>query len=89
MILYYIFNLENKKMKIVLIEWLDSKEGPSGWEYREEVEPLKPVSCKSVGFLIGNNKKYKTLVSTISKHQILSRITIPSCSIINYRVLSQ
>ena len=38
---------------IVLIEWVDSKR-MERWEYFDEIEPLPPCVCYSVGFLIRN-----------------------------------
>ena len=76
-------------MKIVMIEWLDSKNGSSGWEYLDELEPLKPVACKSVGFLIEDEKSHKTFAPTVGGGQVLGRITIPACSITNFQILSE
>ena len=76
-------------MKKVYIEWLDSKSGPTEWEYLEDIETLNPVSCHSIGFLLEDNERYKTLASTISESQVWGRITIPSCSIINFQTLSE
>ncbi len=69
------------KYKLVLIEWLDSKGVTTNWEYLDELEPVLPVECVSTGFLIDDKKDYKTLVQTLSKNQVLGRITIPCCSI--------
>jgi len=76
-------------MKKVYIEWLDSKSGPTEWEYLEDIESLQPVSCQSIGFLLEDNEKYKTLASTVSGSQVWGRITILTCSIIDFKVLSQ
>ncbi len=76
-------------MKKVYIEWVDSKSGPTEWEYLEDIETLNPIVCQSIGFLLEDNKKYKTLASTISESQVWGRITIPSCSIINFQILSE
>ena len=70
-----------KSKKLVIIEWVDSKGVIDNWEYVEEIKPLKPVKCISVGFLIDDNKKYKTLVQSIGDGQVLGRMTIPVCSI--------
>lgn len=75
------------KPKLVCIKWLDSKGLTSEWEYWDEIEPLKPSVCISVGFLIDNNKRYKTLAMTISKGQVFGRITIPACSIVKFKEL--
>jgi len=76
-------------MKAVLVKWLDSKSGPTEWEYLDEIEALLPVSCESTGFLLEDTEEYKTLASTISGSQVWGRITIPTCSIINFQVLSE
>jgi len=74
--------------KLIYIKWLDSKGLTSEWEFWDEIEPLKPTVCISVGFLIDNNNQYKTLATTISKNQVFGRITIPACSIIKVKELS-
>jgi len=76
-------------MKLVLIEWLDSKAGPEGWEYLDNLEKIEPTSCKSVGFLVDDNDNHKTIAPTLGGGQILGRITIPSCSIVNFQILSE
>lgn len=76
-------------MKIVFIKWIDSKSGSFEWEYLDEIESLKPVVCKSIGFLIEDNREFKTIAPTIGGGQVLGRITIPTCSIINYRIVSR
>ncbi len=79
---------EMRKNKLVLIKWLDSKGVTSDWEFLEDIKPLKPSVCISVGFLIDNNEKYKTLAMTVSKDQVFGRITIPACSIVKVKELS-
>ena len=76
------------KQKLYLIKWIDSKGITSDWEFWDDIKPLKPSVCISVGFLIDNNKKYKTLAMTISKGQVFGRITIPACSIVKIKELS-
>jgi len=75
-------------MDIVLIKWLDSKSGPSGWEYLEEIDPVEPAVCSSVGFLLEDNEDYKTIAPTVGIGQVLGRITIPKCSITDIQKLS-
>ena len=74
-------------MRKVEIEWVDSKAGRNEWEYLNDLEPLKPVTCTSVGFLIEDAPEYKTIVHTINTNQILGRITIPSSCIKKIRKL--
>ena len=76
-------------MKIVLIEWLDSKAGPGGWEYLEDIEKIKPITCRSVGFLIDEEDAYKTIAPTIGGGQVLGRVTIPVCAITKFVVIER
>ena len=76
------------KNKLVIIKWIDSKGLTSEWEFWDEIKSLKPSVCISVGFLIDNKKKYKTLATTISKDQVFGRITIPTCSIVKFKELN-
>jgi len=76
-------------MKLVLIEWKDSKSGPSGWEYIDEIDSIEPITCNSVGFLIDDKENFKTIAPTVGGGQVLGRITIPQCSIVNYKELSR
>ncbi len=55
------------KHKLVFIKWLDSKGGSYEWEFLEDIEPLKPITCHSVGYLLDDTKEYKTLAPTISE----------------------
>lgn len=71
--------------QLVMVEWSDSHGVTSCWERIDEVEPLAPVPCVSVGFLIDDRSEYKTLVQTIGGEQILGRITIPEGSILRIR----
>lgn len=67
----------------VMIGWLDSKGVINEWEFREELEPLLPCQCLSIGFVVERTKEYTTIAQSVSENQILGRLTIPNCSI-NY-----
>ncbi len=71
---------------IVLVEWLDSK-GMERWEYLDEIEPIPPCKCYSVGFLIDKNDEYITLALGLSDTQVLGRTTIPAGCIKNIKKL--
>lgn len=77
-----------KRFQIVEITWLDSKGVTSSWEYLDEVEPLEPVVITSVGYLLQNSKKYKTIAQSVSKHQVVGRMTIPTVTIQKIRKIS-
>ena len=72
-----------KGVKPIIIGWLDSKGVTTEWEYKEDIEPLLPCQCLSIGFLVERTKKYTTIIQSTSETQILGRLTIPNCSI-NY-----
>jgi len=73
--------------EIVLIEWVDSK-GLERWEYLDEIDPLPPCLCYSVGFIIENHPDYKTIALGLSDTQVLGRMTIPSGCIKNIKKLA-
>ena len=73
--------------EIVLIEWVDSK-GMNRWEYLDEIEPMPPGICYSVGFIIEDTKDYKTIALGLSDTQVLGRTTIPSGCIKSIEKLS-
>ena len=67
--------------KPILIKWLDSKGITNEWEYIEDIKPLIPCICTSIGFLIEETEKYKTIAQSLNEGQIIGRMTIPCCSI--------
>jgi hypothetical protein len=69
------------KLNPVSITWVDSKGVTGDWEYLEDLSPLTPCVCTSIGYLLEDKKEYKTLVQTKSANQIVGKICIPSCSI--------
>jgi hypothetical protein len=72
--------LKNKYKKVE-IEWMDSKRGDIGWEYIDNLSPVYPAKCITLGFLLEDTKEYKTIVQTISESQVLNRVTIPNCCV--------
>jgi hypothetical protein len=74
-----------KKLEKVEITWLDSKGITPNWEYRDEIESLKPTIVTSIGYLLEDANEYKTIAQSISADQVLGRTTIPVVSIKNIR----
>ncbi|MEJ1358330.1 MAG: hypothetical protein RPU60_17425 [Candidatus Sedimenticola sp. (ex Thyasira tokunagai)] len=72
---------------LVLIEWVDSAQPISQWQYLSDYRYLKPVKCVSVGFLIHDGKKVKGLapnmgdVDRSKTIQASGTIHIPTCCI--------
>ncbi len=77
----------SSKLKIVSIEWIDSKGTTDGWELRSDLAPLVPSRCTTVGFILEETPTYKTVAQTISAEQVLGRISIPVCAILKQKVL--
>jgi len=77
------------EMKKMLIRWFDSRGITEKWEYLDDIDPLIPCECNSIGFLLEDHEDYKTLVQTTSPTtgQILGRLTIPAGAIIELREL--
>jgi hypothetical protein len=75
-------------MKIVEIEWIDSKGITSDWEFKDDIKSLEPCLCKSVGYLLDDNENYKTIVQSDSSEQVLGRLTIPKESIKKLKTLN-
>ena len=79
----------------VMIEWVDSKECSSDWQFIEDIKPQKPAKCISVGILFDDQDDYKTIIQTIDEEeekedsQIMARMTIPTCSITKITKLIQ
>ena len=71
---------------IVLIEWVDSC-GHERWEFLDEIEPMPPHVCHTIGFLMDDKEEYKTIASSLSTSQVLGRLTIPSVCIRSITVL--
>lgn len=65
------------KHKIVKIHWVDSYGVEGTWESWDELPPFLPVEVFSIGYLIDNNKNYKTIAQSVSETHILGRMTIP------------
>ena len=69
------------KMKKVEIKWGDSKGITSDWEFKDDIEPMEPAPVSSVGYLLDDNKEYKTIAQSDGGSQVLGRMTIPVCCI--------
>lgn len=65
----------------VEITWLDSKGVTSSWEYKDDLEPLEPNVIISIGYLLEDTDRYKTIAQSVSEHQVLGRLSIPTVSI--------
>lgn len=50
---------------LVLIEWFDSGQPIPAWQWLSEIKPRRPHRCISVGFLVQDDDKTKTLAPNL------------------------
>ncbi len=68
--------------KLVLVEWEDSQQPVSRWQWVDEFNMPSPVGCVSVGFLIAQNEHALALSPNLgdldqTRHQGCGVIRIP------------
>jgi hypothetical protein len=85
--------LEMAKTRLVLVEWLDSLGCSSHWQTIEQVN-VAPLRCRSVGWLIHDDKYSKVIVPHVSDDdqaplQGCGDMAIPSKSILSITELSE
>ena len=70
---------------LVKVEWVDSRQPTSGWEFLEDFEFVNSVKCVTVGYLIKDEKEQKVICQNIGDYkknmQVSGVITIPSSCI--------
>lgn len=54
--------------RLVQIEWHDSRQPISGWNYIEDLDGFSPVVCLSVGWLIHDDENVKVLAPNIGDY---------------------
>ena len=80
-------NQSTMAMKIVKITWIDAIGVTPDWEHKDDIKPMKPVIVTSVGYLLDDNKEYKTILQSDSDDVMCGRLTIPVCCIKKIMVL--
>ena len=71
----------------VEIKSVDTESGLGGWEYLDDLPQLQPVICRTVGFLLEDDKEYKIMAQSVSDTQVHGRIAIPAMCIKSLRRL--
>ena len=52
-------------MKVVYVEWLDhSSHSSQVWRSKEEYKELKPATCRTIGFVVNEEKEFITIACT-------------------------
>ena len=87
--------MKNKnKVKLVMVEWLDSMRPIAEWQYLSDYKREKPISCISVGFLIHNSDGVTAIAPNMGNIsdkniQMSGVIHIPTCSILKITDLAE
>jgi len=73
-------------MRLVIIEWEDSRQPCGAWIWQDEVE-VESVKCQSVGWLITDNEDIKVLAPnrgdvSCERSQVSGVFTIPTRCVI-------
>lgn len=82
------------KNKLVLIEWEDSTQPTSSWQFRDDVRAAV-VRIASVGWLVKDGKRVKALAPNVGgldgkvKAQVTGVITIPTRCVISMKKLEE
>jgi hypothetical protein len=82
------------KCRLVLIEWEDSTQPVSHWQFADDAKP-KIVRIASVGWLLKDGKKLKALAPNVGgldgkvKAQICGVISIPTRCVISMKDLHE
>jgi hypothetical protein len=81
-------------MRLVLVEWLDSYGCSANWQPLANAN-VSPMVCKSVGWLLHDDERYKVIVPHISDETYQSSpqqgcgdMTIPTAAVVSMRDLA-
>lgn len=78
-------------MRLVFVEWLDSRRG-EGWACLDDLRAdLQATRCKSVGWVISKDKESLTLAGHIAHNpeQVCGDMTIPMKAVIRIQDLRE
>lgn len=81
--------------RLVLIEWLDSRQPMGAWQFLRDLVDADPCHCASVGFQVFEGNGVKVIVLNLANVQdsesiqVSGCITIPECSIQRVTDLTQ
>lgn len=87
--------MEKNKIKLIMVNWLDSCQPAPNWQHLSDYKKVSPVSCVSVGFLIHDGDKTKAIAPNMgeihNKENIQASgiIHIPTCCITNITELTE
>ena len=72
------------KEKVVIVDWLDSQ-SYRGWQHQNE--GFEPARCRSIGFVVREDKKSLTLTTSraLDNPDVMDPLTIPKGAITRRR----
>jgi hypothetical protein len=81
--------MSTKTPPMVLIEWEDSTQAAPEWQWAKSLQTPPALRCTSIGFLVGNGKRQKSLAISVANDasQVSGIISIPTRCITGIRKL--
>jgi len=83
-----------KGRRLVLVEWLDSRQPAPQWQWTSSLEPALPIKCLSVGFLLRQDRYAVALapnlgdIDSTGDQQVSGCMTIPRRAVTRIRTLA-
>ncbi len=74
-------------MRIIKIEWIDSRMSLEPWEHEDCAKELALSRCTSVGFLLYKDKIKTILVTSHGEGSVQGTLAIPTCAIQSIKVV--
>lgn len=80
---------------LVLLTWLDSGQPTSGWQWLSTYQPVKPIKCASVGWLIQDDSDIKVLAQSFGDIdrdddvQAMGIVRIPTACVVSIEELGE
>lgn len=70
---------------LVVIDWVDSCSNGGVWHSADEVRSSEPSACRSVGWVVREDRRALVLASHLSPHQMSGDMCIPKKAITRRR----
>ena len=78
--------------KLVLIEWVDSRQPTRSWQRVADLDYLSECRCTSIGFLIRDDANAKVLAASMAdsgdETQATGVFVIPTAAVISLKLLT-
>ena len=77
---------QNKRLKLVVVQWVDAEEAPGGWQTAEAAAAHEAPTVYTVGFLLRRDRNNVVVASSASpidgeftmKSDVMCEIVIPA-----------